>query len=170
MQIDCWHRLELAMSATVTHQGRTNDAGVTTDGFQKQNDESHQWMADRVNQIRARSDICLAGSADLVFTAPPAGGVSRRTPHPTVDIEVRRLFNTICLPRQLSSCQCAMAWVWLKFRTKIAASLPPKRTLFVRHQHSSLVLADLVVFRRALELERAARWKWRQFIQTRPLR
>jgi len=158
------------MSATLTDQGRTDYAGVTTDGFQKQNDESHQWMADRVNQIRARSDICLAGSADLVFTAPPAGGVSRRTPHPTVDIEVRRLFNTICLPRQPSSCQCAMAWVWLKFRTKIAASLPPKRTLFVRHQHSSLVLADLVVFSRALELERAARWKWRQFIQTRPLR
>jgi hypothetical protein len=113
------------MSATVTHQGRTNDAGVTTDGFQKENYESHQRMADRVNQIWVRGDICLAGSADLVFIASAAGGVSRRTPHPTVYIEVRRLSNTICLPRQPSSWQCAMAWVWLKFRTKnscIAAS------------------------------------------------
>ena len=65
------------MSATLTDQGRTDYAGITTDDFQKQNDESHQWMADRVDQIWARSDICLAGSADLVFIAPAAGGVSR---------------------------------------------------------------------------------------------
>ena len=63
--------------SNLTYQGRTNDAGVSTDGFQKQIDESNQRMADRVNQIWARIDAYLAGSADLVFIAPAAGGVSR---------------------------------------------------------------------------------------------
>jgi hypothetical protein len=45
--------------------------------FKKQNDENHQWTADRVNQIRARIDAYLAGTAGLVFIAPAAGGVSR---------------------------------------------------------------------------------------------
>ena len=65
------------MSATLTDQRRTDYACVTTDGFQKQNDESHQWMADRVNQIWARIDAYLAGTAGPVFIAPDAGGVSR---------------------------------------------------------------------------------------------
>ncbi|HEY5503585.1 MAG TPA: hypothetical protein VIK28_00395 [Sedimentisphaerales bacterium] len=63
--------------SNLIHQGRSNDAGVSTDGFQKQNDENHQRMADRVNQIRARIDAYLAGTAGLVFIAPAAGGVSR---------------------------------------------------------------------------------------------
>jgi hypothetical protein len=37
--------------SNLIHQGRSNDAGVSTDGFQKQNDENHQRMADRVNQF-----------------------------------------------------------------------------------------------------------------------
>lgn len=77
MQIDCLRRLQLAMRATVTHLGRANNAGVTTDGFQKQNNESGERMADRVNQIWACVDDCLAGTAVLVFIAPDAGGVSQ---------------------------------------------------------------------------------------------
>lgn len=76
MQIDCLHRVLLAMRATVTYQRRANDAGVTTDDFQKQDYESHRRMADRVSHIWARIVGCLAGAAVLVFIIPDTGGVS----------------------------------------------------------------------------------------------
>ena len=56
-------------------------------------------MADGVNYVRGRIDVSLAGPADLVSIAPAAGGVSRRTLHYVVHIEVRSLFSAICLPK-----------------------------------------------------------------------
>ena len=65
------------MSATWKHQGRTNDAGVSSDGSQKQNDENHQPMADGVNHSRPRIDAYMVDPADLVSIAPAASAVSR---------------------------------------------------------------------------------------------